>query len=105
CRYCEWACPYGAPQFVEAAGYMTKCNMCYDLVDQGQKPVCVDGCTMRCLDFGELSELRAKYGNLSAIEPLPDASHTSPALVLTPHKHSQLSGSGTGRITNLPEEV
>ena len=105
CRYCEWACPYGAPQFDGEAGYMTKCNFCYDLLDQGQKLVCVDACTMRCLDFGELDDLHAKYGELNAIEPLPKAHYTQPALVLTPHKHAQLSGEGTGRILNLPEEV
>jgi anaerobic dimethyl sulfoxide reductase subunit B len=26
CRYCEWACPYGAPQYDAAAGCMTKCT-------------------------------------------------------------------------------
>lgn len=105
CRYCEWACPYGAPQFDEQAGYMTKCNFCNDLLDQGQNPACVDACTMRCLEFGDLAELRAKYGDLNAIEPLPDSGFTQPALVITPHKNAQLSGSGIGRITNLPEEV
>jgi len=105
CRYCEWACPYGAPQFNEQAGHMTKCNFCADMLDQGQNPVCVDACNMRCLKFGELAELRAEHGNLDAIEPLPESGHTLPALVITPHKHAQQSGRGTGRITNLPEEV
>lgn len=105
CRYCEWACPYGAPQFNEEAGVMTKCHFCYDLQDQGLSPACVDACVMRCLDFGELEELRAKYGDVDAIEPLPSAEYTQPAIVITPHKHAQLSGAGTGRILNLPEEV
>jgi anaerobic dimethyl sulfoxide reductase subunit B (iron-sulfur subunit) len=105
CRYCEWACPYGAPQFDEDTGYMTKCNFCVDLIDQGQNPACVDACTMRCIEFGELADLRTKYGELAAIEPLPSAQYTHPSIVLTPHKHAQLSGEGTGRITNLPEEV
>jgi anaerobic dimethyl sulfoxide reductase subunit B (iron-sulfur subunit) len=105
CRYCEWACPYGAPQFREDLGVITKCNFCEDLLAQGQKPACVDACVMRCLDFGELDELRAKYGVVNAIEPLPEAEISQPALVLTPHRHAQLSGTGTGRILNLPEEV
>jgi anaerobic dimethyl sulfoxide reductase subunit B len=104
CRYCEWACPYGAPQFDEAAGVMTKCTFCEDLLAQGQNPACVDACVMRCLRSGELSELRAQYGSVNAIEPLPRAELTSPALVITPHKNSQLSGKGTGKILNLPEE-
>jgi anaerobic dimethyl sulfoxide reductase subunit B len=105
CRYCEWSCPYGAPQFNETTGYMTKCNFCYDLVDQGKAPACVDGCTMRCIEFGDLAELQAKYGKLDAIEPLPEAKYTIPALVITPHKHAQPSGSGIGYISNLEEEL
>lgn len=105
CRYCEWACPYGAPQFDEELGVMTKCTFCEDLLAIGENPACVDACVMRCLDFGELSELRTKYGDSIMIEPLPPAEITDPALVITPHKHSQLVGTGTGRILNLPEEV
>lgn len=105
CRYCEWACPYGAPQFNEAKGVMSKCDFCQDLLGQGQNPACVDICPMRCLDYGELDEMRAKYGNFNEIEPLPVADITRPALVITPHKNAQKSGSGTGHILNLPEEV
>jgi anaerobic dimethyl sulfoxide reductase subunit B (iron-sulfur subunit) len=60
---------------------------------------------MRCLDYGELDELRAKYGTTNAIEPLPTADLTHPSLVITPHKNSQVSGKGTGHILSLPEEV
>jgi anaerobic dimethyl sulfoxide reductase subunit B (iron-sulfur subunit) len=103
CRYCEWACPYGAPQFDEAAGVMTKCDMCQDLQAQGENPACVDACVMRALQFGELSELQAKYGTVNAIEPLPPSELTEPALVLTPHKHAQASGTGTGEILGVSE--
>ncbi len=105
CRYCEWACPYGAPQFNEAIGRMTKCNFCEDLLAQGQKPACVDACTMRALDFGELADLCAKYGNTMDIEPLPASWITHPSLVIKPNPHAQMSGKGTGRIIVLPEEV
>src|SRR5512133_1895416 len=97
CRYCEWACPYGAPQFDEKAGKMTKCNFCEDLVSKGENPVCVDACVMRAIKFGELEELRGKFGSLSAIEPLPPSEITRPALVITPHRHAQASGKGTGK--------
>jgi anaerobic dimethyl sulfoxide reductase subunit B (iron-sulfur subunit) len=103
CRYCEWACPYGAPQFNEAAGVMTKCDFCQDLQAQGQNPACVDACVMRALEFGELGELQAKYGTVNAIEPLPPSELTEPALVLTPHRHAQVSGTGTGEILGVAE--
>jgi anaerobic dimethyl sulfoxide reductase subunit B (iron-sulfur subunit) len=105
CRYCEWACPYGAPVFDEAKGVMTKCTFCEDLLAQGQEPACVASCPLRALEFGELDELRAKHGNVDAIEPLPEASLTRPAVVIALHKHAQLSGTWTGSILSLPEEV
>jgi len=105
CRYCEWACPYGAPAFNEAKGVMSKCTFCEDLQAKGENPACVDACVMRALDFGELDELRARYGNVNAIEPLPTANITNPSLVITPHKLAQASGAGTGKVLNLPEEV
>jgi anaerobic dimethyl sulfoxide reductase subunit B len=105
CRYCQWACPYGAPQFDEARGVMTKCTFCEDLLAQGQNPACVDACPMRAIEFGDLVELRAKYGNGTSIEPLPDWGLTFPSIAITPHRNSQPSGKGTGRILNLPEEL
>lgn len=105
CRYCEWACPYGAPQFNDEKGVMTKCTSCADLRDAGEQPVCVSACTMRCLDFGELSELQAKYGNVNNIAPLPTNEITHPSLVITPHKDSQPNGSTNGSILNLEGEI
>jgi anaerobic dimethyl sulfoxide reductase subunit B (iron-sulfur subunit) len=101
CRYCEWACPYGAPVFNPETNKMSKCDFCYDLVAAGEDPACVASCPLRCLDFGELTELRSKYGRLAAIEPLPSAEYTDPAVVITPHKDAQRSGFGTGYIGNV----
>lgn len=98
CHYCEWACPYGAPQFDADKGTMIKCDFCVDLIDQGEAPYCVASCPMRALDFGELDELRAKYGTVSAVAPLPPADLTNPAFVMTPHRDAQPVGQGTGRI-------
>lgn len=103
CRYCEWACPYGAPQFNEELGVMTKCNFCEDLLAEGSNPACVDACVMRALDFGEYEELKAKYGN-QMVAPLASAEITRPSLVITPHKNAQRVGEGTGEVMNLPEE-
>ncbi len=105
CRYCEWACPYSAPQFNEEAGVMSKCDFCQDYIAEGKTPACVEACVTRCMDFGELEELRTKYGDLDAIEPLPSGSYTQPSLVLTPHKDAKPAESGIGMITNMPEEI
>ena len=39
-----------------------KCDLCADRVAQGEQPICVEACPLRALDFGEISELREKYG-------------------------------------------
>jgi anaerobic dimethyl sulfoxide reductase subunit B (iron-sulfur subunit) len=103
CRYCEWCCPYGAPQFDDESGSMVKCDFCVDLLDAGQEPFCTSACVMRALEFGPMDELRAKYGGVSAIEPMPSSDITGPCIVITPHRDSQLSGNGTGRILEMEE--
>ena len=79
---------------------MTKCNFCQDLQANGQNPACVDACVMRAIEFGDLQELRAKYGDVNAVAPLPSADLTHPALVITPNKKAQPSGAGTGKIAD-----
>lgn len=98
CRLCQQSCPYGAPQFNEEKGVMTKCNLCEDLIAIGEQPSCVGSCPQRALEFGELSELQTKYGTINAIEPLPEAHLTKPSVVITPHRYAQMSGQGTGKI-------
>lgn len=105
CRSCETACPYNAPTFNEAENFMMKCDMCKEQVEGGNKPLCVTGCRDRALDFGTLDELRDKYGVGDVeVEPLPTDS-TSPSLVLIPHRDAQKTGSGTGTVVNLEEEL
>ncbi len=104
CRYCEWACPYSAPQFDADAGVMTKCNFCSDYLAEGKDPACVAACPSRVLQYGEIDELREKYGSTADVEPLPDPSITRPNLVITPHRDAQRTGEGNGVIAN-PEEI
>ena len=104
CRYCEWACPYGAPQFNPESGVMTKCNFCQDYLAEGKDPACVASCPSRALDFGEIEDLRVKYGDLAGVEPLPDPSLTKPNLVITPHRQAEMTGTGSGFVSN-PEEI
>jgi len=103
CRYCSWACPYGAPQFNATLGVMTKCNMCYDLVDQGLRPACVESCPYRAMDFGPLDELQQKHGSFNAPAPLPDPSITKPAIVYNPNNVTKLTGDKSGQVKNLEE--
>jgi anaerobic dimethyl sulfoxide reductase subunit B (iron-sulfur subunit) len=72
CRYCQWSCPYGGPQFDKQKGVMTKCVFCYDYLAEGRPPACVAACPSRALHFGELSELQKEFGTINVIAPLPD---------------------------------
>ena len=47
CRYCEWACPFGAPQYDAERGVMSKCTLCSDYLEEDKLPVCVSACPMR----------------------------------------------------------
>ena len=104
CRYCHMACPYDAPQYDSQKGHMTKCDGCYSRVKAGQKPICVDACPLRALDFAPIDELRAKYGDQASIAPLPPAEITHPNLVVKPNKNSRPSGDTSGFLGN-PREV
>ena len=103
CRYCEIACPYKAPQFDSAQGVMTKCDFCRDLIDDGKSPACVAACQMRVLHFGDMDELRAQYGEVNDVYPLPDPTLTQPSLVLTPHSDAVRSLGQGAKIGNREE--
>ena len=92
CRYCAWVCPYGAPQFDELAGVMTKCTLCIEDLDDGRQPACVAACPMRALDVGTRKELLARHPDASrdalGFHPLPDPTLTEPGLLITPHQQA-----------------
>ncbi|OOF65414.1 DMSO/selenate family reductase complex B subunit [Rodentibacter sp. Ppn85] len=104
CRYCHMACPYDAPQYDAQKGHMTKCDGCYSRIKAGQKPICVDACPLRALDFAPIDKLRKQYGEQASIAPLPPAKITQPNLVVKPNKNALPSGDTNGFLGN-PREV
>lgn len=104
CKYCSWGCPYGAPQYSERLGRMTKCDFCRDEIDAGRPPVCVAACPSRALQWGDLEGLRGRLGQPMAVAPLPAVSATRPALFVMPHRNARPVGSTAGLKAN-PEEV
>ncbi len=103
CKYCSWACPYGAPQYNTATGQMTKCTFCVDRLETGLPPACVAACPLRALDYGERNELEALYGKNSAIFPLPDPSLTDPSLVISPHSAAIRAADELAQVANREE--
>ena len=104
CRYCEWACPYSAPQFDESLGQMTKCDLCREELEQGGPPACAAGCPTRALQFGEYDELAAKHGASPDMAPLPPPDLTAPNFILDSHRDARPGQTPDGTISN-PEEV
>jgi anaerobic dimethyl sulfoxide reductase subunit B (iron-sulfur subunit) len=103
CRYCEWACPYGAIRFDTWTNTATKCTFCVEAIDRGEPPACVGACPQRAIEYGELAELRERHGNTDHPHPLPDPALTAPALVVTPHRRAGEPAARTGAIANWEE--
>ena len=103
CGSCALACPYGAPRLDAEKGVCVKCDGCADRVAAGLAPVCVEACPLRALEFGDVEELRAKYGETAAIAPLPDAGLTGPNLVITEPVNGKPVDDETGAVANARE--
>ena len=84
CGACVEICPYGAPAIVPETGKAGKCDSCVALRAKGQQPACVEACLTRCLDFGNMDELTAKYGDglVSELPCTPEAFMTNPNLLI-----------------------
>lgn len=69
CRYCSWACEFGAPQFGED-GLMQKCDMCIDRLRAGKQPACVENCCGQALTFGPVEEVEGQVRRKAACQVL-----------------------------------
>lgn len=79
CRYCSWACPYGAPGLDEENGVVAKCTFCNERQEQGLAPACVDSCPTGALGIGDQHHPKRP-------RPVPGfpATDLGPAITITP---------------------
>lgn len=88
CGTCVKSCPYEVPIMLEEENISGKCDSCKAFRDQGSNPVCVDACPMRALDFGDLDELVAQFGDdlIDELSILPSPDQTKPSLLIRPRR-------------------
>jgi formate dehydrogenase iron-sulfur subunit len=71
CRYCLMACPYGIPRYEwhTSVPYVRKCNLCYERLQVGLLPACVEACPEQAVIFGEREALLAEARRRLKTEP------------------------------------
>ncbi len=54
CRYCMVSCPFDIPKFEydSAVPEIRKCTLCFERLEDGKPPACVEGCPVEALTFG-----------------------------------------------------
>lgn len=59
CRFCMLSCPFDIPkaEYHSWNPRIMKCNLCYERLQEGKKPACVEACPTDTLMFGPKREL------------------------------------------------
>lgn len=83
CQICVLACPYHAPRLDGASGCVQKCDGCFDRVEEGLAPICVEACPQRALDFGLYKEIDRPL-LVERVGAMPDPSITQPNYAIDP---------------------
>ena len=54
CRFCMVSCPFDIPKFEydSATPKIQKCSLCWERLQKGEKPACVEACPAEALTFG-----------------------------------------------------
>lgn len=100
CKYCSWACPYGAREFDEQEKVMKKCTLCVDRIydtsipEDRRKPACVLACPTSARLFGDIndpeSEVSVAIQERGGYALMPEW-QTKPANHYLPKIHNSIS--------------
>lgn len=83
CKFCMVVCPYDVRYFNEEKGVVEKCVMCFERVDQGEVPRCVETCQLKARYFGDLDDPESEIVQLihkRNARPLHEDLGTKPAV-------------------------
>jgi formate dehydrogenase iron-sulfur subunit len=59
CRFCMVSCPFDIPKFEyhSRVPRIQKCMMCWERLEEGEQPVCVENCPAEAMYFGRRTEV------------------------------------------------
>ena len=77
CRYCVFACPYGAPRIDTETNKVSKCTMCVHRLGADLAPACVTTCLTGAIQFvddftGETQESPTGFSDPALTQPNVD---------------------------------
>ena len=102
CRYCEMACPFGAPSFDADRGVMTKCHLCAPRQDRGLPPACTQACPTGALRFApDMAASPDPFEGPTRIPGFQDPGGAGPNLWMSPPQGSMRNL----RFRSLREQV
>ena len=81
CGYCTANCPFGIPKVDAEKHVSTKCDLCFDRIEEGMTPSCAKTCTADAILFGTKQEMLKKAEERLAMikDSHPDANIYNPA--------------------------
>ncbi len=79
CKNCIRSCPFGAPKYNETKQKAEKCSFCYERIDAGRQPACVQGCPTEAIQFADINNETVK-GMIHYPPGFPDAKRLNPSV-------------------------
>jgi His/Glu/Gln/Arg/opine family amino acid ABC transporter permease subunit len=64
CRKCYEMCPYDAIDIDPFKKLPVKCDFCYERIQRGEKPVCVQSCMGKAIIFGDMNDEQSELSKM-----------------------------------------
>jgi len=68
CKSCLLVCPFGVISLSAEGKAVIKCDLCWERLEQGRQPACVDACPTRALRLCDIEEIAAERRRSAAQE-------------------------------------